>query len=284
MCATIRRNNGGALEWRADARVPPMWLHEGMSSRLIVTGASSGIGRAVAEQAAGRGWEVLAVARREDRLRKLAEEVGCRHAALDLTRAADVAELGRLAADFGADTLVNIAGGAKGQESISETSDDDWRWMFEANVMATKNVIAATLPQLRASTHDGSYATVMTVTSVAATTPYVGGSGYNAAKAAEKALSDVLRLELAGEPIRVMEIRPGMVHTEEFSLVRFGGDESRAAKVYDDVQDPLTADDVARVMTDMLALPGHVSVDEVTIKPVAQTHPWIVNKGTLTAR
>ena len=255
-----------------------------MSSRVIVTGASSGIGKAVAEQAAARGWEVLAVARREERLQQLAQEIGCRFAALDLTAEADVQELGRLAADFGADTLVNVAGGAKGQEEISETRDDDWRWMFEANVMATKNVVAAVLPQLRDSTRDGSYATVMTVTSVAATTPYVGGSAYNAAKAAEKALSDVLRLELAGEPIRVMEIRPGMVQTEEFSLVRFGGDEARASKVYEHVQDPLTAGDVALVMTDLLALPGHVSVDEVTIKPVAQTHPWIVNRGTLTAR
>ena len=114
--------------------------------------------------------------------------------------------------------------------------------------------------------------------------PYSGGSGYNAAKAAEKAMTDVLRLEVSGEPIRVMEVRPGLVQTEEFALVRFAGDQERAAKVYEDVQDPLSAEDVARVMTDLLALPGHVSVDETTIKPVAQTHAWILHKGRLRAK
>lgn len=255
-----------------------------MSGNIVVTGASSGIGRAVAQQAAARGWKVLAIARREALLQELADETGCDFVALDLTTAEGIERFGQAVAEFKADTLVNIAGGAKGQEPISETSDDDWRWMFESNVLATKNAITAALPTLRASTADGSYATVLNLTSIAAIMPYVGGSGYNAAKAAQKALTDVLRLEVAGEPIRVMEVRPGMVQTEEFSLVRFGGDAERAAKVYEDVQDPLDAADVARVVTDLLALPGHISVDEVTVKPVAQTHAWIVNRGTLTAR
>lgn len=249
-----------------------------------MTGASSGIGRAVAEQAVARGWQVLAVARRRALLAELADSTGCEYAALDLTTAEGIEGFRAAVERFGADTLVNIAGGAKGQESVSDTSDDDWRWMFETNVLATKNAIAAALPTLRSSTRGGSYATVLNLTSIAAIMPYVGGSGYNAAKAAQKALTDVLRLEVAGEPIRVMEVRPGMVQTEEFSLVRFGGDAERAAKVYEDVQDPLDAEDVARVVTDLLALPGHVSVDEVTVKPVAQTHAWIVNRGTLTAR
>ena len=115
-------------------------------------------------------------------------------------------------------------------------------------------------------------------------TPSVPSEVEKAAKSAEKQLVDVLRLELAGEPIRVMEVAPGMVWTEEFSLVRFGGDKAKADAVYQDVQDPLSADDVARVMTDILALPGHVSVDETIIKPVAQTHPWIVAKGPLVAK
>ncbi|HIY65478.1 MAG TPA: SDR family NAD(P)-dependent oxidoreductase [Candidatus Agrococcus pullicola] len=255
-----------------------------MSTSIVITGASSGIGRACAVAAADRGWRVLAVARREDRLRSLAEEIGCETLVADLTRAEDVSRLAIAASDFGADTLVNVAGGAKGLDPVETTSDDDWRWMFEANVLATKNVTGALLPQLRRATEGGSYATIMTVTSIAATMPYSGGSGYNAAKAAEKALTDVLRLEVSGEPIRVMEVRPGLVKTEEFSLVRFGGDQERAAKVYEDVQDPLSAEDVARVMTDLLALPGHVSVDETTIKPVAQTHAWLLHKGPLQAK
>ncbi|GEK78798.1 SDR family NAD(P)-dependent oxidoreductase [Agrococcus baldri] len=258
--------------------------------RLIVTGASSGIGEAVARQAVARGWRVLAVARRAERLEALAAETGCEVFAADLTDEASVAALAEAAAAFRPTGLVQVAGGAKGAAELAETTIDDWRWMFEANVIGTKRVIDAVLPLLRASTAapsaDGSasYAEVMVVTSIAATVSYKGGSGYNAAKSAEKQLVDVLRLELAGEPIRVMEVAPGMVHTEEFSLVRFGGDREKADAVYDDVQDPLSADDVARVMTDILALPGHVSVDETIIKPVAQTHPWVVTKGELRAK
>ncbi|WAC65588.1 SDR family oxidoreductase [Agrococcus sp. SL85] len=252
--------------------------------RIIVTGASSGIGEAVARHAAARGWQVLAVARRQERLDALAADIGCQVLAADLTDEGDVARLAEAAAAFQPTSLVNVAGGAKGAAEIAETTLEDWRWMFESNVIAVKRVLDAVLPLLRDATRDGGYAEIMTVTSIAATVPYTGGSGYNAAKAAEKQLVDVLRLELQGEPIRVMEVAPGMVWTEEFSLVRFGGDQAKADAVYQDVQDPLTADDVARVMTDILALPGHVSVDETIIKPVAQTHPWRVHKGPLVAK
>lgn len=255
--------------------------------RLIVTGASSGIGEAVARQAVARGWRVLAVARRAERLEALAAETGCEVQVADLTDEASVEALAARAAEFAPTGLVQVAGGAKGAAELADTTIDDWRWMYEANVIGTKRVIDAVLPLLRAATRGGAaarYADIMVVTSIAATVPYTGGSGYNAAKGAEKHLVDVLRLELQGEPIRVMEVAPGMVHTEEFSLVRFGGDQAKADAVYADVQDPLTADDVARVMTDILALPGHVSVDETIIKPVAQTHPWRVHKGPLVAK
>jgi len=255
-----------------------------MEQRIVVTGASSGIGRAVAVHAVRRGWRVLAVARREERLRSLAEETGCDTLVADLTSDGDVDRLVEAATAFGANGLVHVAGGALGVGSVSETSLDDWSGMFAMNVLSTKRVLTGLLPQLRASTAGGTYATVQVVTSIAATTPYVGGSGYNAAKAAEKALVDVLRLEVHGEPIRVMEVRPGMVWTEEFSLVRFKGDRAKADAVYEGVQDPLTADDVAQVMTDALALPGHVSIDEVVIKPVAQTHAWMVHRGPLQAK
>lgn len=252
--------------------------------RIIVTGASSGIGEAVARQAVARDWQVLAVARREKRLAALAADIGCETFAADLTDEDAVAAFAQAAAAFKPTGLVQVAGGARGAAELAETSIDDWRWMFEANVIGTKRVIDAVLPLLRASTADGSYAEIMVVTSIAATVPYPSGSGYNAAKSAEKQLVDVLRLELHGEPIRVMEIAPGMVWTEEFSLVRFEGDREKADAVYQDVQDPLSADDVAQVMTDILALPGHVSIDETIIKPVAQTHPWRVFKGPLQAK
>lgn len=257
--------------------------------RIIVTGASSGIGEAVARQAVARGWHVLAVARRAERLEALAADIGCEVLAADLTDEGDVARLAAAAADFRPTSLVQVAGGAKGSAHLAETTIEDWRWMFESNVIAAKRVIDAVLPQLRASTNPsgdapGGYAEIMVVTSIAATVAYAGGSGYNAAKSAEKQLVDVLRLELHGEPIRVMEVAPGMVWTEEFSLVRFEGDQEKADAVYKDVQDPLSADDVARVMTDILALPGHVSVDETIIKPVAQTHPWMVHRGPLQAK
>ncbi|WP_306232024.1 SDR family NAD(P)-dependent oxidoreductase [Agrococcus beijingensis] len=252
--------------------------------RLIVTGASSGIGEAVARQAVARGWQVLAVARRAERLEALAADIGCETFVADLTDEASVAAFAEAAAAFAPTGLVQVAGGAKGAAHLAETTIDDWRWMFEANVVGTKRVIDAVLPLLRRSTASGGYAEIMVVTSIAATVAYAGGSGYNAAKSAEKQLVDVLRLELHGEPIRVMEVAPGMVWTEEFSLVRFEGDQAKADAVYKDVQDPLSADDVARVMTDILALPGHVSVDETIIKPVAQTHPWMVHRGPLVAK
>lgn len=226
----------------------------------------------------------MAVARREEKLASLADEIGCDVLVADLTSAEDVDRLGSAAAVFEATSLVNVAGGALGQASVADTTIEDWQGMFESNVLATKRVVAAVLPTLRAHATGGAYSDIMTVTSIAATMPYVGGSGYNAAKMAEKALVDVLRLELHGEPIRVMEVRPGMVWTDEFSLVRFGGDQERADSVYKDVQDPLSADDVAQVMTDILALPGHVSIDEVVIKPVAQTHAWMVHRGPLESK
>lgn len=265
-------------------------LHCGMSEkRIIVTGASSGIGEAVARQAVARGWQVLAVARRAERLEALAADIGCEVLAADLTDEGDIARLAEAAAAFRPTSLVQVAGGAKGAAPLAETTIEDWRWMFESNVIAAKRVIDAVLPLLRASTRatedaPGGYAEIMVVTSIAATVAYSGGSGYNAAKSAEKQLVDVLRLELHGEPIRVMEVAPGMVWTEEFSLVRFEGDKEKADAVYKDVQDPLSADDVAQVMTDILALPGHVSIDETIIKPVAQTHPWMVHRGPLVAK
>jgi NADP-dependent 3-hydroxy acid dehydrogenase YdfG len=250
--------------------------------RAVVTGASSGIGAATVRALRGAGWEVVGVARRADRLAALAEETGAEVFTADVTVQADVDALrDHLAATGGVNALINNAGGAAGLDTVENGGDDDWQWMFDVNVLAVKRVTAALLPVLRQSVEPGGSADILTVSSTAAFHPYEGGAGYNAAKFAVHALVDVLRLELSGEPIRVLEIAPGMVKTEEFSLKRFGGDQQRADAVYANVPDPLSADDVAATIAAMLGMPPHVSLDLVVIKPVAQSAVHKIARGPL---
>ncbi|MBP1241490.1 NADP-dependent 3-hydroxy acid dehydrogenase YdfG [Frigoribacterium sp. PvP120] len=256
-----------------------------MAGRVVVTGASSGIGEATVRLLRGRGWDVLAVARREDRLRALADETGATWFRADVTSDDDVAALrAHVEATGPLHALVNNAGGAFGLDSVEAGSVDDWQRMFDVNVLGTKRVTAALLPALRDGAEEAGVADVLTVTSIAGHVAYEGGGGYNASKFAEHALVAVLRLELAGEPIRVVEIAPGMVRTEEFSLVRFGGDQARADAVYADVPGPLTADDVAESIVHAMELPSHVNLDLVTVKPVAQAAPHRVARGALAVR
>lgn len=256
-----------------------------MARRAVVTGASSGIGAATVELLRDRGWDVLAVARRADRLKDLAERTGADTFVADITDDAAVAELrDHLAATGPVHTLINNAGGAIGVDPVETGSIESWRKMFEVNVLGTKRVVSALLPLLRKSVADEASpggADIVTVTSTAARTPYEGGAGYNAAKAAESMLVQVLRLELAGEPIRVVEIAPGMVHTEEFSLGRFGGDQSKADAVYADVDHPLVAADIARLIVDSVELPWHVDLDLITVRPVAQAAQHKLIRGKL---
>ncbi|MBW4041598.1 MAG: SDR family oxidoreductase [Acidobacteria bacterium] len=240
-----------------------------MTRRAVVTGASTGIGWATVALLRSHGWEVVAVARRAERLAALAAETGCDVFAADLT---DAAQVGALAEHVQGPlhALVNNAGGARGLDSVQGGSVEDWRWMFEANVIATKQVTSALLPALRDGAEAAGSGDIVTVTSIAGHVPYAGGAGYNAAKFAEHALVAVLRLELAGEPLRVIEVAPGLVATEEFSLNRFGGDRARADAVYAEVPDPLTAGDVAETIVHALELPAHVNLDLITVKPVAQ--------------
>jgi len=256
--------------------------------RVVVTGASSGIGAASVRLFREHGWDVVAVARRQDRLEALAAETGAEYFVADLTDAAQVDALRDHLADTGAvHALVNNAGGALGLDSVEKSDPADWTRMFEINVLSVKLVTSALLPLLRAGIADAGSAgsaDIVTVTSIAGHVAYEGGGGYNAAKFAAHALVAVLRLELAGEPIRVIEIAPGMVHTEEFSLVRFGGDRSRADSVYADVPGPLVAEDVAAAIVSSVELPAHVNLDLVTIKPVAQAAPHKVVKGELAPR
>lgn len=225
----------------------------------VVTGASSGIGEATARTLAAQGFHVVAVARRAERIEHLAREIGGSAIVADVTDGTAVAEmatgLGRV------DVLVNNAGGAKGLEPVAEANLDDWRWMWETNVVGTLRVTRALLPRLIES-GDG---LIVTVTSIAALEVYDGGAGYCAAKHAKAALHRTLRGELLGQPVRLTEVAPGAVRTE-FSLVRFGGDEQRADAVYAGIT-PLTAEDVAEVIGFVASRPPHVNIDQIVVRP-----------------
>lgn len=258
--------------------------------RVVVTGASSGIGAATVRLFRERGWDVVGVARRTDRLEQLAAETGCDIFTADVTDQAQVDALRDHLNELGpVHALVNNAGGALGVASVENSLTEDWTRMFDVNVVAVKRVTSALLPLLRKAASDWSgdgaaHADILTITSIAGHVAYEGGGGYNAAKYAAHALMGVLRLELAGEPIRVIEIAPGMVKTDEFSLVRLGGDRAKADAVYDNVPHPLYAEDIAEVIVHAIELPGHVNLDVVTIKPVAQAAPHKVVRGELKPR
>ena len=249
------------------------------SRRALVSGASSGIGRATVRALVDDGWEVVATARRSDRLEALFEETGCEVFTADLTNDEDVAALAEFAGSAGLDAVVNVAGGALGVDRVDEADSERWKRMFDINVMATLNLTQACLPLLR---KNGGGSLVF-VTSTAAHGTYPGGGGYAAAKHAERQIATTLRLELAGEPIRVTEIAPGMVKTEEFSLVRLG-DPRAAEDVYAGVEEPLVASDVAEAIRWSLDAPLHVNVDLMVLRPVAQSTNTDVVRRRLTVR
>ncbi|MFJ3472157.1 SDR family oxidoreductase [Microbacterium maritypicum] len=256
-----------------------------VNRRAVVTGASSGIGAATVRALRARGWDVVGVARREDRLSALAAETGASAIACDLTDASAVdALVGELERSGPVHALVQVAGGARGTDRIEDASVDDWQWMFDANVLASQRLVAGLLPLLRRAAAADGHADAIFVTSTAAQTAYAGGAGYNAAKAAESMLVKVLRQELNGEPIRVVEVAPGMVHTEEFTLNRLGGDSVAAEAVYAGVDAPLVADDVADVIAYALESPGRVNLDLITMRPVAQSAQHLLARGPLRVR
>lgn len=233
----------------------------------VVTGASTGIGEATVRALAADGWRVYAVARRAERLEALAAETGAIAVPADIAEDDDVARLlAEVTTGEGIDTLVNIAGGARGTDWIAEAKTEDWEWMFRANVLGTMKITRAFLPMLRASGRG----TVLNLTSVAALVSYEGGGGYNAAKFAERGMTRALRLEEAEHNVRVIEVLPGLVKTEEFTLMRLGGDAEAAAKVYEGVREPLTAEDVADVVRYAVSVPHHVNLDEIVVRPIAQ--------------
>ncbi|NUP38765.1 MAG: SDR family NAD(P)-dependent oxidoreductase [Streptomyces sp.] len=235
----------------------------------VVTGASSGIGAATARRLAAAGFRVVLAARRKERVEALAAELTeAGHEAeaypLDVT---DRAAVDAFAAALDrCDVLVNNAGGALGTEPVATADPADWRAMYEVNVVGVLNVTQALLPALIAS-DDG---TVVVLSSTAGHIAYEGGGGYVAAKHGTHAIAATLRLELCGDPVRVIEIAPGMVRTDEFALNRYRGDEDKAAAVYEGVAEPLTADDVADTVEWAVTRPSHVNIDLMVIRPRAQ--------------
>jgi NADP-dependent 3-hydroxy acid dehydrogenase YdfG len=231
----------------------------------VVTGASSGIGEATARALAAEGFEVVCAARRVERIEGLAAEIGGVAVPCDVTDEASVATLAeRVGTPF--DVLVNNAGGAVGLEPVTDTSAESWRRMYDVNVLGTLLVTRALMPALLAS-GDG---VLVNVGSTAGHIAYEGGAGYTAAKHGVAVMTETLRLEMVGEPVRITEVAPGMVKTDEFALNRFGGDRERADAVYAGVDAPLVAEDVADCIAWVATRPAHVNIDLLVVKPRAQ--------------
>ncbi len=237
------------------------------SKTAVVTGAGSGIGAATARALTEAGFKVFCMGRRADRISAIAEEIGGVPVVGDVTNLEDVANLAK---QVGAqlNVLVNNAGGAIGLDPVIDSNPEDWRAMFESNVIGTLNVTKALASALEAS-GDG---VIVNMGSIAGHLAYEGGSGYTAAKHAVAVMTETLRLELNGKPIRICEIAPGMVKTEEFSLNRLK-DQQKADAVYAGVEAPLLAEDIADAVTWVVTRPAHVNIDLMTIKPVAQAAP-----------
>ena len=239
----------------------------------VVTGASSGIGAATARALAGDGFKVYCAARRLDRLEALAAEIGGVAVACDTTDQEQVNRLVEIVGDR-VDVLVNNAGGAVGVDPIETAKVADWDRMYQINVAGTLRVTQGLLPAVEAA-----HGAMVFITSTAAETAYEGGGGYCGAKAAERYMVGSLRLELAGRPVRVCEISPGMVHTEEFSLVRLGGDQAAADAVYAGVDHPLVAEDIAEAVRWISSLSEYVNIDRLVIRPRAQAANWKVARN-----
>lgn len=230
----------------------------------VVTGASSGIGRATARRLAADGFEVICAARRTDRIEALAQEIGGRALTCDVTKADDIAALAAAVGDR-LDVLVANAGGAIGTETVATAKLEEWRTMYDTNVIGVAASIQALLPALTEA-----HGVIITIGSVAGMVAYEGGAGYCGVKAAVHSLMMSLRLELFDQPVRVCEVDPGMVASDEFSLVRFHGDEQKAAAVYAGVEAPLTQEDIAETVAFVAAQPEHVNIDQLVVRPRAQ--------------
>jgi NADP-dependent 3-hydroxy acid dehydrogenase YdfG len=233
----------------------------------VVTGASSGIGAATSLLLAENGYFVIATARRADRLAELAKSSkNIETFVADLTVQSDVDALATFCAGKQVEVLINAAGGAFDAATVLEGDPEVWKKTYDLNVIATLRVTKAITPQMQS--HGRGH--IVIISSTAGHRAYENGGSYVAAKFAETSVAHTLRLELNGQPIRITEIAPGMVKTDEFAVNRFAGDAAKAAKVYEGVDSPLTADDVAESIRWSVMLPDHFNVDSMVIRPLAQ--------------
>lgn len=233
----------------------------------IVTGASSGIGAATAKALARQGYQVIAAARRTDMLAQLAKTDDRIHPwELDVTDQTSVDALAAFVSEKQVNVLVANAGGAFDGTAIVDADVESWIKAYDVNVIGALRSVKSLIPSLIKSGEG----TIVLMSSTAGRVVYENGGSYTAAKHAVTALAETLRLELAGEPVRVIELAPGMVKTDEFAVKRFGGDKDRAAKIYEGVAQPLTADDVAEAVRWSVSLPHHFNIDLMVIRPLAQ--------------
>jgi NADP-dependent 3-hydroxy acid dehydrogenase YdfG len=254
---------GTEHSYSTDRRLP------GAGRTAVVTGASSGIGAATAARLAAEGFDVVLGARRLDRLASLADSIGGRALRLDVTDPSSVAEFA--GALERVDVLVNNAGGAFDAKPVADADLDSWTRTYEVNVLGTVRLTKALLPALRTS----GAGDLVFVGSTAGLTSYEGGASYTAAKHGVHTLAETLRLELNGEPVRVIEVAPGMVRTEEFSANRLGSEDAADA-VYRGVREPLVAEDIADCIAWAVTRPHHVNIDLMVVRPLAQAAQYKV--------
>ncbi|MBO0831515.1 MAG: SDR family oxidoreductase [Actinobacteria bacterium] len=249
----------------------------GTSRLAVITGASSGIGAASAIGLAAAGYHVVLCARRRDRLDSVAGKIRADGGSadvhqLDVTNRAAVDDLA--ATLHRCDVLVANAGGAIGAETVADSSAADWQAMYDVNVLGTLHAVQALLPKLIAS----GAGTIVLMGSTAGLISYEGGGGYVVAKHGTHAIAETLRLELYDQPVRIVEIAPGMVKTAEFAVNRYRGDAAKAAAVYAGVAEPLTDADVADAVVWSVTRPPHFNVDLMVIRPRAQAAQYKVHR------
>jgi NADP-dependent 3-hydroxy acid dehydrogenase YdfG len=237
----------------------------------LISGASSGIGKAIAGVLAERGVKLILLARREDRLRALADSLqsktSCHVLACDLTNENEVArKIKNLPPEFSeVDVLINCAGAALGLQAAQEADWSNWKTMIELNCLALANLTHVFLPAMvkRNRGH------IVNIGSIAGNYPYKGGNVYAATKAFVEKFTINLKADLLGTAVRVTNIEPGMVADTEFSAVRFNGDMERVAQTYRGI-DALQAVDIANAVEWVLNQPAHVNINRIEIMPVAQ--------------
>lgn len=238
-----------------------------MPGKILITGATSGFGKAIAARFADNGYDIIATGRREDRLKKLKDELEEQYGVQVTTLPFDIRNreevkdaMNRLQAKTDAiDILINNAGLASGLSTIDEGDIDDWEVMIDTNLKGLLYVTRMAIPMLKNSKRPH----IINIGSTAGKTVYKNGNVYCATKFAVDALNQAMRIDLLPYGIKVTAINPGMAETE-FSLVRFKGDAERAAAVYNDIQ-PLKAEDIADVAFYCATLPPHVCINDLTI-------------------